>query len=184
MRIRRALTILYIRFIRRGRFEHIEPITLLDGNRWDVYLYSSSSKIILGQATPWATIIISQRLFEDKPLFNLVTLHESRHVRQWFEWWLLIFLALALVLFSTNSRYGFAILTLFITIFWSWFIELDAEFYTIKYAGLTNYERVTEQFKHKSRLTARSLVLTIWALLTHPPRTLTIWLYRLTHRDT
>ena len=184
MKIRRALTLAYISVIRRGQFEHVESVTLLDGNRWDIYRYSSNSKLILGQATPWATIIISQRLLEDKPLFNLVTLHESRHARQWFEWWVLIFLAFAVVLFFTNSRYGCAILTMFIAVFWSWFIELDAEFYAIKYIGLSNYEKITEQFKRKSPLTAWRLALTIWALFTHPPRTLIIRLYRTMHRDT
>lgn len=120
----------------------MERITLKDGKTWEIYFYSGKSKSIPGRCTPWATILISEHLLLDKPLLNLVMLHESRHARQWYEWWVIIFLAIASEIFFIHSHYINGTFTIVLSMLYSWYIEFDADFYAIKYIGLNEYQSI------------------------------------------
>lgn len=182
MGIRPPLTRIFIRIFRLARFTHTASIRLSDGKTWEVYIFSSKKRpSILGQATPWGTIIVSEHILSDKPLLNLVILHESRHASLWVEWLPVIIFASEVVGSWIYLGWTNAIVYIVLLILYFWYIELDAEFYTIKNIGLNEYKIITSQDNRKSKLTIKRLLFNVWALFTHLPRPTVVRLYELTH---
>src|SRR5208283_3707980 len=88
MRIRFYLTKALIRVMRGAKLTAVGEFTAADGSVHQIYLFHPKKQgSILGQTTPWGTVLISDYIVPDKDLFNFVVLHESRHASRWFHWY-------------------------------------------------------------------------------------------------
>jgi hypothetical protein len=184
MQIRASLTKSFIKFLRHGTFTRIEKLPLPNGKDRDIYLYSlKNHSTILGQTTPWLTTIVSEEVFANKPLFNLVGLHESRHASQWFQWPLLIFIALGAVIEFGVQRCVTGLLFLLLLMAYSWVCEFDADFAVMKIVGIEEFRRITARSNKVSRFSMKNSLISLWVLLTHRPRPLIVGLFELMHKN-
>jgi hypothetical protein len=180
MRIRFNLTKAFIRVMRGAKLTAVENFASSDGSVHPIYLFHPKKQgSVLGQTTPWGTILISDYIVPDKDLFNFVVLHESRHASRWFHWYIALFI-IGIVWF--NSIWGSGIpslILIFVLVVLSWYSEYDADAFAINKIGMAEFKRIMGRFD--GPLTLRRIVFYAWSSLTHPPNSFVIWLFRLTH---
>jgi len=200
-----ALTRLWLR-LQGSKFVRTDTIKLRSQETLEVIVFSSKVGLFLGQVTPFGTTTINELVLDSGKLLEYVLAHESAHRRQWFRHLIypigFIFLmpiipslavALAAILTAIIAGEPFlllyaaiclaipAVLLMFFASF-SWFLEIHADFSAMRKLGMQFVIDAREEGRRLLRargikkldLLQRSL-----AGLTHPPFSLTSWLYRL-----
>jgi len=187
----------------RGSYVRTQTVESADGREQEVTVFSGDNCIFLAQYTPFGTIAIHERVFKDRRFFNYVLTHETAHKNQWWSFFR-IPLALLIVLYVPgliNSaidslsqaisnhdlfQLGYFTLGIMASIFlfalpcaFSWLMEFDADFQTIKIIGLNTYMDLT-RYRYQPQSFKIGLN-TVINLLTHPPTGLTVRLWRWIH---
>ena len=200
-----ALTRALLR-LQGSKYVRIDTIELRFQKKVEVVVFSSKVGLFLGQVTPFGTTTINELVLDSGKLLEYVLAHESAHRRQWFRHLIypigFIFLmpiipslAVALAAILTAIIVGEPFLLLYaaiclaisivlLTFFasFSWFLEIHADFSAMRKLGIQFVIDAREEGRRLLRargikkldLLQRSL-----AGLTHPPFSLTSWLYRL-----
>ena len=187
----------------RGTYVRTQIVRLPGGEKQEVTVFSGNNCLLYAQYTPLGTIAIHESAFTDEKLFNYVLAHETAHKKQW--WSLFRIPLAAVVVFAApwflslsqtavektvatrdlNALIDFplgliAALSVFsLPLAFSWLMEFDADFHSIKAIGLQSFIDLTGVSKSSFRFNIR----TVFGLLTHPPATLTVRLWRFFHRD-
>jgi hypothetical protein len=188
----------------RGRYVRTQTLSLLNGSEQEVTVFSGEKSLFIGQYTPLGTVIIHERVFENERLLNYVLVHETAHKRQWWallrfplaglaitfapgllaaafdpfvlgfafqDWQQLVFLTLYELLAITLILIPFA---------FSWIMEIDADFQSIKMLGFKTVTDLTAPCQQPFRLTLNTVI----KILTHPPIKLTLYLWQRFHPQT
>ena len=201
-----ALTRALLR-LQGSKFVRIDTIELTSQQEEEevVVVFSSKVGLFLGQVTPFGTTTINELVLDSGKLLEYVIAHESAHRRQWFRHLIypigfifvmpivpLLAAALAAILSAIIAKESFlllyaaiclaiSIVLLMVFASFSWFLEVHADFGAIKKLGMQlvidardeGRKLLQAQGIRKQGLFLRSL-----ACLTHPPFSLTSWLYR------
>ncbi|MFA4846311.1 MAG: hypothetical protein WC654_07195 [Patescibacteria group bacterium] len=182
-----------------NRFLRVSSIALRDGTEHEVVVYSSNTFQMVGQVTPWGTILVHEFSFLSKKMGDYVIVHESAHNRQWFRyalyplmilWIICPFLLLSAVAITIQgitaheARYFVASITALlasaaafaIPCLSSWFVEFLADSHAIRELGMSNILEGIEE--GRALATAHGLKRPDWlsrvfGRLTHPPLPLT-----------
>jgi Zn-dependent protease with chaperone function len=191
---------LHLRSI-RGNYVRTQTVTTIDGKQQEVTVYSGDNCLFLGQYTPLGTIVIHERVFENEKLFNYVITHEMAHKKQWWSLFriplafIAIFSAPDLLVLSITSignmlTTGNAHLLLnFLTAFlpalfllalpftFSWILELDADFHSIRMIGFQTFQELINDGHSQVNANFRTII----NMLLHPPASITIYLWNHFH---
>jgi NADH:ubiquinone oxidoreductase subunit 5 (subunit L)/multisubunit Na+/H+ antiporter MnhA subunit len=76
------LTKLWIRG--RGKYLRIEPITLPWGETKEVIIFTDKKLSLPGQATPFGTVIMHEKVLTQPELKEHVSVHEFTHLQKWY----------------------------------------------------------------------------------------------------
>lgn len=181
----------------RMTFKKVDTVTLTDGEAIEVIVYAAKYTGRIAQCTPFGTIIVDELSFVSPRYLMRVVTHELAHKHQWYGYLLyplvivfapfLAFLFLGVIIYLVFSLFNpqFLLLSLFILILmsiitivfcsYSWFVEYKAEAVTFKKIGIDNVLEIDKQFKPSMKA---PLQWRIAALLTHPPQSLVVRIYR------
>ncbi len=191
-----------------GKFTGLKILELPDQTNHEVATFSHCSDRLLGQVTLFNTTIINEIVFEDPELLNYVIYHEYAHKKQWYRYALyplfIIFIPIlptlpifaifilvdSVINFSLSLLISFLILVVIwlIPFGYSWFLEFLADYQAIK---KMSPERVSSaiQRAHERRLNRHNkrsrldrCFESILIILTHPPLSLTLRMYRIFHK--
>lgn len=162
-RVALALTKLWLRLL-GNKFLRVSTITLPGGIEQQVVVFSSKTFYMVGQVTPWGTILVHEFAFLSEKLRDYVVVHESAHKRQWFRHalyplmtlWLLwpivplvlLFVVLLLIQAVTtheaiyaasavSTLIAFAVVLAIPTLF-SWILEFLADCHAIRELGMSS----------------------------------------------
>jgi hypothetical protein len=207
-RVALALTKRWLR-LQGDEFLRIATIELPEGKEEQVAVFSGNTYYMIGQVTPWGTILIHEFAFLSEKLYDYVVAHESAHKRQWFRYllyplmmlWLILpfsFLSIVLMIIQAvitgQSIYlGIAVTTLIVSavllaipMLFSWGLEFLADCYAIRKVGMSNILDAIEECRalakeHGYKKPSRLSIML--ARLTHPPLSLTYRICRFLHRN-
>lgn len=186
-----------------GKYIRTQNVTVLGGENQEIAVFSGENTLYTGQCTLVRTIIIHESVFEDEQRFNYIITHEIAHKKQW--WGILfiplwgvcfvgaiIFLVAALNAVIQTIKTGnlvqliffplgliIALLFIAIACAFSRFMELNADFQSIKKLGLQTYLDVMNKPSRQKR--SRSQKVIYW--MTHPPKNVTIWFWQRLHKS-
>ena len=200
-KVQLTLTKIWLRLL-GDHFQRVDSIKLSDGQEVEAVIFNGRNTIKLGQCTPFNTILVNEILLQTPRLLNRVIMHELGHKRQWYGFLLYpIFLpililgilmlpwSLALLirsLFSDSMNvisalqiFFFNILCIIIPFSFSWFVEYKAESFTFKRLGV---DEVLAADQEKAFLKRMPFYWLIIKLLTHPPTSLSIKIFRFFNR--
>jgi hypothetical protein len=191
-----------------NKFLRVSTIELPEGREEQVVVFSGNTYDMVGQVTPWGTILIHEFAFLSEKLYDYVMAHESVHKRQWFRYllyplmllWLILpfsFLSVVLVIIQAIITQEAIYLGVAVTILiasavvlaipslFSWVLEFLADCYAIRKLGISNILDAIEECRALAkergyRKPGRLSI--IIARLTHPPLSLTYRICRLLHR--
>lgn len=192
-----------------NRFLRVSVIELPGGRKEQVAVFSGNTYHMIGQVTPWGTVLVHEFAFLSSKLHDYVAAHESAHKRQWFRYllyplmtlWLILpfslfFIGLmiirAVVTYETIYM-GIAVATLIasglllaIPSLFSWVLEFLADCYAIRKLGISNILDALEEGRALAKERGYSrpdLFSIIVARLTHPPLSLTYRICCFLHRN-
>ncbi len=174
-------------------FQKSKKIKLYNGNEIEVIISSEEDPFILAQATIFNTIIINQSVLSryKENTQDYILMHEYAHTKQKISFLfmpLMIFSVIVGLLslpFSIGMLLGFIIkhnyLFLSYTIFLfvisflaiglfsilSWYLEIDADYYSIKHIGKNNALNAIDGMKSKA--IKIKFIYKVIGRLTHPP---------------
>jgi len=200
-----VLTKLWLR-LQGSKFVRVETIEPKSQETLEVIVFSSKVGLFLGQATPFGTTTINELVLNSGRLVEYVIAHESAHKRQWFRYFVypvgiillmpvlpLLAATLALILnaiiaseplFLVYAALCLAIAVGLLMVFasFSWFLEVHADFGAIRKLGIQFVIDARAEGKRLLRapgIKKPDLFRHSLTYLTHPPFSLTSWLYRL-----
>ncbi len=183
----------------KGHYVGSKTVVLADGQEQEVTVFSGTNCLLLGQYTPLGTIAIHENVFKNELLLNYILSHEVAHKKQW---WKIIMVPIALfVIIEAPKFLGLSLESIWsaitthslehlldvtvglcvasflfaIPFAFSWVLELDADFHSIKILGLQKFlDLKNHDLKPLKRKYSFSFFLN---LLTHPPTNFTsrIW---------
>jgi hypothetical protein len=189
-------------------FLRVSTIKLPEGREEEVAVFSGNTYLMVGQVTPWGTILLHEFAFLNQKLYDYVVAHESTHKRQWFRHFLypLMFLWLIALLsffpivlmiiqaiITQEAVYlGIAATILIVSalvsaipILFSWILEFLADCYAIRKVGMSNILDAIEECRalaeERGYMKPGRLSIVL-ARLTHPPLSLTYRICRFLHR--
>ena len=196
------LTKLQIRGI-NGRYVRTQSVMAPSGKQQEILVFSGENTLYSGQCTPLRTIIIHESALSDEQLFNYMITHEMGHKRQW---WAALFVPLAIIallgaitflsaalesiiqtIATGNLGYliffplGLLLAALLIAIpcAFSWSMELNADFQSIKTIGLQTYLDVINKPGKRKRSIGQKIIIGA----THPPKEVTVRAWHRFHRS-
>jgi Zn-dependent protease with chaperone function len=197
-----SLTRLYIR-LGGAQFLRLQAVKASNGAEREAFLFAADKPLFLGQCTVFKTIVLHESLLDDPELLDYVLLHEMAHQKQW---WVVFgiplvlpavfsFFALTYALISAlealisadpsllvTSLLSLAVfaLALVIPCAFSWTLELDAEFVSIRVLGLVKYASAREKLRHANTPALGGRVI---GRLTHPPTEITLRVWNWRHKQ-
>lgn len=192
------LTKIHLRCIKAG-FKEVSTLSLPDGHKQEVIVFTQKGLFILGQVTPFGTVIIHEAVYSSNVLLNYVAVHESAHTRQWYRHFMYVLMPLWLgglcavfvsimMLFSSiahrNANFliafiiclAIAVVLVCIPSAFSWFVEFNADCQAIKLLGISTILKARDDAYNLSK---PNLWITIYNRMTHPPLRFTFWFGRL-----
>jgi len=203
-----TLTKLWLR-LQRNKFLRVSIIELPGGREEQIAVFSGNTYEMVGQVTPWGTILIHEFAFLSEKLYDYVVAHESAHKRQWFRYflyplmtlWLILpfsfFLVVLMVIQAIITQKPIYLSTAVTTLIasalllaipslFSWVLEFLADCYAIRKVGMSNILDAIEEgralAKERSYKKPDRLSI-IFTRLTHPPLSLTYRICRFLHRN-
>jgi Zn-dependent protease with chaperone function len=186
-------------------FKGIRRIKLSDGQQMEVIVFSAGNNPLKAQCTPCNTIILNELLLNNEDFLNRVLIHEMTHKKQWYSWvvYLAVFpivagfivilmaisqLALSIyamnigIVFSAGTSFLTGLLLISIPCALSWLSEYKAEKATFQKLGpekvLAIDTKMKDLFPQKSSIISRILI-----LMTHPPHSFNVKIYRHFNED-
>lgn len=191
------------------KFLRVSTIELPGDREEQVAVFTGNTYDMVGQVTPWGTILVHEFAFLIERLYDYVVAHESAHKRQWFRYllyplmtlWMIlpfscllfVFMVIQAIITQKTIYLDTAITTLIasalllaIPSLFSWVIEFQADCYAIRKVGLSNIldaikeGRALAEERGYKRPDRLSMIL---ARLTHPPLSLTYRVCCLLHRN-
>ena len=207
-RVALALTRLWLRFL-GNKFLRVSTITLPDRREQQVVVFSSKTFYMVGQVTPWGTILVHEFAFLSEKLRNYVVVHEAAHKRQWFRYalyplmtlWIVVpFILLFVILMVIQAIIAHeaiylatAVTTLIASAvvlaipgLFSWVIEFLADCHAIRELGMSNILDAMAEGRALAEVRGYKkpdLLLLMLGRLTHPPLSLTYRICRFLHRN-
>ena len=207
-RVALTLTKLWLR-LQGNKFLRVSTIELPEGREEQAAIFSGNTYHMVGQVTPWGTILIHEFAFLSEKLYDYVVAHESAHKRQWFRyvlyplmtlWLILPFLFLLIVLMIIQAiitreaiYLGIAVMTLVasavllaIPSLFSWVLEFLADCFAIRKVGMSSILDAIEECRALAKergYRKPGLLSIILARLTHPPLSLTYRICRFLHTN-
>ena len=191
---------LHLRSI-RGNYVRTQTVLTQDGKQQEITVCSGDNCLFLGQYTPLGTIVIHERVFEDERLFNYAITHEMAHKKQWWSLFR-IPLSLFVILFApdlyvlslasvgqtitTGNIYNLldffteflaASLLIVLPCAFSWILELDADFHSIRVIGFQTFLDMKNNGRSRVKINFRTAL----NMLLHPPASITIRLWNHFH---
>lgn len=183
-----------------GDYVRTQTIIFPDGKEREIMVFSGEKALYLGQCTILRKIIIHESILGNKPLFDYVLFHEFAHSKQWWEVFIIplilllpiSFLLLILSLFNlflaTIKLNLYSLLVsiagILISVFlfaipcgFSWIMELNAEFASIKEVGVQAFMDI----KNAPKLLKHGFYSKVIIIMTHPPPNVTVKLWRWFH---
>jgi hypothetical protein len=187
----------------------VSTIELPGSRKGQVVVFSGNTYEMVGQVTPWGTILIHEFAFLSKKLYDYVVAHEYAHKRQWFRCflyplmmlWLILpasfFLVVLMIVQAVVTRepvylgigvttFIVSVVVLAIPMLFSWILEFLADCYAIRMVGISSILDAIEEGRALAKERGYkkpgrlSMVL---ARLTHPPLSLTYRICRFLHRN-
>lgn len=179
----------------KGKYLRVEPITLPWGETKEIVVFTSKRLSLPGQATPFGTVIIHDKILGQPELKDHVSVHEFTHLRQWYAFpleiiGLICYLTSFLMLISTLSCTTSLIIeldylhmneniikiftiamTAFLGLIAFWFVEYKADCSAIRELGTSKVLAARAKWETMSE---RNLADRIISFLTHPPIKLTV----------
>jgi len=187
----------------------VSTIQLPGGREEKVVVFTGDTYDMVGQVTPWGTILVHEFAFSIEKLHDYVVAHESAHKRQWFRYFLYPLITLWMILPVSCGLFVLMVIQAIITqrtIFletaitilissalllaipslFSWIIEFQADCYAIRKVGISNILDAIKEGRALAeergcRKPDRFSIILTW--LTHPPLSLTYRVCRLLHRN-
>ena len=184
-----------------GDYVRTQTVLTQEGKQQEITVCSGDNCLFLGQYTPLGTIVIHERVFEDERLLNYVITHEMAHKKQWWSLFRfplsllvimfapdLYFLSLASVgqTISTGNLYNLldflarffaASLLIALPCAFSWVLELDADFHSIREIGFQTFLDLKNDGHSRLKVNFR----TVLNMLLHPSASITIRLWNHFH---
>jgi hypothetical protein len=207
-RVALKLTKLWLR-LQGNRLLSVSTIELPEGKKAQVVVFSGNTYEMVGQVTPWGTILIHEFALLSKKLHDYVVAHESAHKRQWFRHfvyplmmlWLILPASFLLFVLTTAQaavtgdpvylRIGVTTFIVSVVLFtipvlFSWTLEFLADCYAIRMVGMPNVLAAIEEGRalaNERGYKKPSRASKVLVRLTHPPLSLTYRICRLLHRN-
>ncbi len=202
-----VLTKLWLR-LAGARFVRV-AVVRHEGAEMKVITFTSKKALVLGQLTPFSTIIIHDIVFQSERLLRYVTTHESIHKRQWYRYFIYPLLPVCLLSSACMATYFILLLramvqshvqispllpaaALFLAILlvalpcgFSWFLELNADFGAIRKLGRQSVLDAIQDARELMKVHGfkrPSFSQRVFIRMLHPTIGITLRLYELFHR--
>lgn len=193
------LTKLHLRSI-KGNYVRFQKVSLPDGQPEEVTVFSGDKCLLLGQYTPLGTIAIHESVLKNKPMLDYVIAHETAHKNQWWKLFLIpiVFLVVSLapnylsrslasiweMMINRSWNYlvdfpaGILVAASLIAIpcGFSWLLELDADFQSIRAIGFQKFVDLKNNELKPLKITFNFRFFI--DLMTHPPTCVTIHIWK------
>lgn len=192
-----------------GKFVSLKVLELPDQTKHEVATFSHDNDRLLGQVTLFNTTIINTIVFEDHELLQYVVYHEYAHKKQWYRYALYplfviympiiptlpIFAIYTLVYSVINLSLFHFISFLILVLIWlipfsySWFLEFLADYLAIKKMSPERVSSAVQRARERrlNRPSKKSkldrFLESLLIILTHPPLSLTLRVYRIFHNN-